>query len=83
MMVGGDEPQYWDDVADDYDEEIMDTLAEDVTKCYTPALRDFVFAAPHDVEVERVDRVFYPWDTELNDVRIPRAEPRPYDCARL
>ena len=53
------------------------------TQCYTlAALRDFVFAAPHDVEVERVDRVFYPWDTELNDVRIPRAEPRPYDwCA--
>jgi hypothetical protein len=51
MMVGGaTNPQYWDDVADDYDEEIMDTLAEDVTKVLRKRVRECARKLRRDLE---------------------------------
>ena len=53
------------------------------TQCYSLAgLRDLINDAPFDVAVERIEKVEYAWDTELNDVKIPASQAKPYDwCA--
>ena len=48
------------------------------TQCYSmAALRDVLDV--DGFEVESISRVEYAWSTEINDCRVPRSAPRPFD----